>query len=285
MMWMWTWSAGVLEGRTAPSGDGRRADRQYDRSLTSAPPCRSPRGQLQPLLRGTPAHPPILALIGYPAFSRSRLANYQRNNISRASIHNSRRRLAARHLFKTYPGNYRVTVRSPHAGAPARTAFGWTHPLREGESTRLPCIGICLVRSHGTVASHLHLVVGREVIQMKRAMAFIAVGVLFLVGCGNPRNAEGGLSREAPLVQPAFSRCLGRNSHTSRSRRSEGGTWSATVHTTGTVGWDANHTTQASTQVSGPIVRILVDTGALLKAGDPLLLRVQPRCRQRDLGL
>lgn len=48
-------------------------------------------------------------------------------------------------------------------------------------------------------------------------------------------------------------------------------TWSISVHTTGTVDWDADHTTQAITQVSGPIARILVDFGASVKAGDPLL--------------
>jgi cobalt-zinc-cadmium efflux system membrane fusion protein len=47
--------------------------------------------------------------------------------------------------------------------------------------------------------------------------------------------------------------------------------WASTVRTTGTVDWDNDHTTQAITQVSGPISRILVDTGARVKAGDPLL--------------
>jgi membrane fusion protein, heavy metal efflux system len=48
-------------------------------------------------------------------------------------------------------------------------------------------------------------------------------------------------------------------------------TWSAEVRTTGTVDWDNDHTTQAITQVSGPIVRIVTDTGTRVKAGDPLL--------------
>jgi len=43
------------------------------------------------------------------------------------------------------------------------------------------------------------------------------------------------------------------------------------VATTGTVDWDADHTTTAITQVSGPVSRILVDTGTMVKAGDPLL--------------
>ena len=43
------------------------------------------------------------------------------------------------------------------------------------------------------------------------------------------------------------------------------------VRTTGTVDWDNDHTTQAITQVSGPIARIVADTGTRVKAGDPLL--------------
>ena len=53
-------------------------------------------------------------------------------------------------------------------------------------------------------------------------------------------------------------------------------TWSTTLRTTGTVDWDADHTSQAITQVSGPITRILVDTGTLVKAGDPLLYVASP---------
>ncbi len=48
-------------------------------------------------------------------------------------------------------------------------------------------------------------------------------------------------------------------------------TWSTIVRTTGTVDWDNDHTTQAITQVSGPISRIVADTGTRVKAGDPLL--------------
>jgi len=48
-------------------------------------------------------------------------------------------------------------------------------------------------------------------------------------------------------------------------------TWSSEVRTTGTVDWDNDHTTQAITQVSGPITRIVADTGTRVKTGDPLL--------------
>jgi membrane fusion protein, heavy metal efflux system len=53
-------------------------------------------------------------------------------------------------------------------------------------------------------------------------------------------------------------------------------TWAVAVHTTGTVDWDADHTTQAITQVNGPISRIVVDTGVSVKQGDPLLYVASP---------
>lgn len=52
--------------------------------------------------------------------------------------------------------------------------------------------------------------------------------------------------------------------------------WSATVQTNGTVDWDADHTTQAITQVSGPISRLLVDTGSVVAADQPLLYVSSP---------
>ncbi len=53
-------------------------------------------------------------------------------------------------------------------------------------------------------------------------------------------------------------------------------TWAVAVHTTGTVDWDADHTTQAITQVNGPITRILVDTGTNVTQGEPLLYVSSP---------
>jgi cobalt-zinc-cadmium efflux system membrane fusion protein len=53
-------------------------------------------------------------------------------------------------------------------------------------------------------------------------------------------------------------------------------TWSTAIRTTGTVDWDADHTTQAITQVNGPISRILVDTGTKVTADQPLLYVASP---------
>ena len=52
--------------------------------------------------------------------------------------------------------------------------------------------------------------------------------------------------------------------------------WQVAVHTTGTVDWDADHTTQAITQVNGPITRILVDQGTPVKKDEPLLYVSSP---------
>lgn len=48
-------------------------------------------------------------------------------------------------------------------------------------------------------------------------------------------------------------------------------TWATVVRVTGTVDWNQDRTTQAITQVSGPITRIVADLGTRVKAGDPLL--------------
>ena len=52
--------------------------------------------------------------------------------------------------------------------------------------------------------------------------------------------------------------------------------WSVAIHTTGTVDWDQDHTTQAITQVNGPIARILVDVGTPVRKDQPLLYVSSP---------
>ncbi|MGA2436687.1 MAG: efflux RND transporter periplasmic adaptor subunit, partial [Bryobacteraceae bacterium] len=52
--------------------------------------------------------------------------------------------------------------------------------------------------------------------------------------------------------------------------------WGVAIHTTGTVDWDQNHTTQAITQVNGPITRILVDVGTRVQKDQPLLYVSSP---------
>jgi len=53
-------------------------------------------------------------------------------------------------------------------------------------------------------------------------------------------------------------------------------TWMTILRTTGTVDWNNDRTTQAITEVSGPITRIVVDTGTQVKEGDVLLYVSSP---------
>ena len=107
------------------------------------------------------------------------------------------------------------------------------------------------------------------------ALALVAAAALSVAGCGNPKSTEGGSGESAPL-QPALFTVPDEQLPHLKINPVRSGRWSTTVHTTGTVDWDADHTTQAITQVSGPIIRILVDTGASVKKGDPLLYVSSP---------
>lgn len=53
-------------------------------------------------------------------------------------------------------------------------------------------------------------------------------------------------------------------------------TFAIELRTTGTVDWDSDHTTQAITQVSGPITRIVVDFGTQVKTDQALLYVASP---------
>ena len=105
---------------------------------------------------------------------------------------------------------------------------------------------------------------------MQRAIvALAALLALIQTGCGASKNGNMGSADAAPQ-QPALLSVSADQLARVRIAPVETVTWSTTIRTTGTVDWDADHTTQAIAQVSGPISRILVDTGAVVKKGDPL---------------
>jgi cobalt-zinc-cadmium efflux system membrane fusion protein len=112
------------------------------------------------------------------------------------------------------------------------------------------------------------------------ANSIAVILVLALIGiqsaCTGSKQVEAKAAEETKADQPGFF-TLSQDQLTHVKvvpvRRTS---WLVTVHTTGTVDWDADHTTQAITQVNGPISRILVDTGARVKAGDPLLYVSSP---------
>ena len=109
---------------------------------------------------------------------------------------------------------------------------------------------------------------------MSRDLALTFLLALLLVSlsaCGPSTKAEGKASTAPEATQASlFSVPPDQLAHL-RIVAVQRTTWTIAVHTTGTVDWDADHTTQAITQVNGPISRILVDTGSKVAAGDPLL--------------
>lgn len=109
------------------------------------------------------------------------------------------------------------------------------------------------------------------------ALALIGVlfGALLVVSCGAPKTATA-TAPESRADEPKLISV--RDDQLARLHLATVHTtnWSLAIRTTGTVDWDADHTTQAITQVNGPITRILVDTGAEVKKNDPLLYVASP---------
>ena len=108
------------------------------------------------------------------------------------------------------------------------------------------------------------------------SVIFVAALGAFLTACGNVEKVEG----KTPVESRPSGGELLTVSQDQLQRLGiapvERRTFPITVQTTGTVDWDADHTTQAITQVNGPISRILVDLGMRVKAGDPLLYVSSP---------
>ena len=111
----------------------------------------------------------------------------------------------------------------------------------------------------------------------KWEIAVLAVSVATLQsGCSNRKTemqaAEPEIASEHPELFTVHSDQLARLQIAAVRRT----TWGTVIRTTGTVDWDADHTTQAITQVNGPITRILVDTGTMVQKGEPLLYVSSP---------
>jgi membrane fusion protein, heavy metal efflux system len=99
--------------------------------------------------------------------------------------------------------------------------------------------------------------------------------VLPLAACGGAPQKEPAQAGEAPAAAGYFVVPQAQLSHVQVVPVTMT-SWVTAVRTTGAVDWDSDHTTQAITQVSGPITRIAVDTGTEVKAGDPLLFVASP---------
>ncbi len=99
---------------------------------------------------------------------------------------------------------------------------------------------------------------------------------VFEFGCGRGNAPESNLPSEAQSVKASLFTVSADQLPHLRIGPVKSTTWQTNVETTGTVDWDADHTTQAITQVSGPITRIVVDYGSHVKKGDPLLYVASP---------
>ncbi|MGH9613585.1 MAG: efflux RND transporter periplasmic adaptor subunit, partial [Bryobacteraceae bacterium] len=107
------------------------------------------------------------------------------------------------------------------------------------------------------------------------AAVIVALG-LFEGACGVSQKTNASASTDSQPVQAGFFTVSNDQLAHLRIMPVRSSTWAILIHTTGTVDWDQDHTTQAITQVSGPIARILVDTGSRVAAGDPLLYVSSP---------
>jgi cobalt-zinc-cadmium efflux system membrane fusion protein len=108
-------------------------------------------------------------------------------------------------------------------------------------------------------------------------IAALAVCLAMLqAGCNRGQTAAQAAASETASQQPGLFTVPGDQLARLQTTTVQRATWATTVRTTGTVDWDADHTTQAITQVSGPISRILVDTGSKVNKGDPLLYVSSP---------
>jgi cobalt-zinc-cadmium efflux system membrane fusion protein len=113
------------------------------------------------------------------------------------------------------------------------------------------------------------------------AIAVLAIAALATSGCQAPPAPQSGQAPAASSTSAAqagasFFQVPQNQLEHLKIVEAHKAVWSPAVRTTGTVDWDADHTTQAITQVNGPISRLLVDTGAVVTADQPLLYVSSP---------
>jgi cobalt-zinc-cadmium efflux system membrane fusion protein len=108
------------------------------------------------------------------------------------------------------------------------------------------------------------------------ACAVVLLATLLQAACGRGNIAESNLPSEAQSVKASLLTVSPEQLPHLRILPVQSTTWQISVETTGTVDWDVDRTTQAITQVSGPITRIVVDNGTHVRAGDPLLYVSSP---------
>ena len=106
------------------------------------------------------------------------------------------------------------------------------------------------------------------------AVLLAALG-LFQAACGELKKAESKPADESNPSAGFFTVPPDQLAHLKTAQVAKT-SWGVAIHTTGTVDWDQDHTTQAITQVNGPITRILVDVGTPVTKDEPLLYVSSP---------
>ncbi|MEO8657182.1 MAG: efflux RND transporter periplasmic adaptor subunit [Bryobacteraceae bacterium] len=99
---------------------------------------------------------------------------------------------------------------------------------------------------------------------------------LIVAGCRKPPQAEAQHPQEANSAQPELLSVPPDQVAHLKTVEVATANWSITIQTTGTVDWDADHTTQAITQVNGPITRIMADLGTPVQKDQALLYVSSP---------
>jgi cobalt-zinc-cadmium efflux system membrane fusion protein len=122
---------------------------------------------------------------------------------------------------------------------------------------------------------------------MTKTRLAVALGVALMAACGgrspSPDPAASGAVAPAATGPKSgtataatyFTVPQEQMSHVQLATVSEA-KWMTMITTTGTVDWDGDKTTQAITQVTGPITRLAVDLGSRVTVGQPLLYVASP---------
>lgn len=106
--------------------------------------------------------------------------------------------------------------------------------------------------------------------------AFVLALAAGTVSCSGPSDRASAAAQDYQASQPALFTVPQNQVEHLKIKPAQKVNWPVSVHTTGTVDWDADHTTQAVTQVTGPVTKILVDAGSVVSASDPLLFVSSP---------
>jgi cobalt-zinc-cadmium efflux system membrane fusion protein len=118
-----------------------------------------------------------------------------------------------------------------------------------------------------------------EIVRSRMRLLPLALGLALAwlqPACRKAQQAESKPSEEGKNVQPGLFTVPPDQLAHLKTTQVRATNWPVAIHTTGTVDWDADHTTQAITQANGPISRILVDLGTPVQKDQPLLYVSSP---------